>query len=141
MTPHGLHDTLDHLLGFFLGFRRLNVLRPQIGGHQDNGVCIVDRPALTVGQSAVIEKLEEKVKHVRMSLLHFVEQNDAVWLAPDTVGQNSSFVVTHVSGRRSHKPSYRVFLHELAHVDADEGALIIKHELGQCLGQLGLAHA
>src|ERR1019366_2402502 len=61
--------------------------------------------------------------------------------APDSLGQLAALLVSHVPGRCTDQPGHRVLLAVLAHVDADDGALIVEQELGERLGQLGLAHS
>ena len=50
-------------------------LAADVAGHDDDGVLEVDRPALAVGQAAVVEDLEEDVEDVRVGLLDLVEQD------------------------------------------------------------------
>ena len=76
-----------------------------------------------------------------MGLLDFVEQHHGVGLAPYGLGQLSTFVVAHVSGRRSYQTRYAMLLLVFAHVDTGHHGLVVEEELGQCLCQLGLAHA
>ena len=49
-----------------------------IAGHDDDGVLEVDHTSLVVGQTTVVEHLQEGVEHVGMSLLNLVEEHDAV---------------------------------------------------------------
>ena len=48
-----------------------------------------------------IRKLQQKVKYIRMSFFNFVEKNNAVRLTPNLFRQNSAFVKTDISWRRS----------------------------------------
>ena len=50
---------------------------------------------------SLVEYLVEKLQHVGMRLLDFVEQHHRVGPAPDGFGQHSAFAVTHVSRRRA----------------------------------------
>ena len=74
-----------------------------------------------------------------MRLLDFVEQDHRVRLAADSLGQITALLVADITRRRTDQPRHRMFFHELGHVDADQVILGIKHELGQCLAQLGFA--
>jgi hypothetical protein len=95
--------------------------------------------ALAVGQPAVVEHLQQDVEDVRVRLLHLVEQHDGVRPAAHRLGQLAAGLVADVAGRRADQPGDRVLLAVLAHVDAGDGPLVVEQELGQRLGQLGLA--
>ena len=75
------------------------MLAAEVAGHDHDGVLEVDRPALRVGQPAVVEKLEEDVEHLRMGLLDLVEEDHGVWPAADGLGELTGFVVADVAGR------------------------------------------
>ena len=68
-------DTLQQILG------------AQVGGEDEDGVLKVHRPPLAVGDAAVVQDLEEDVEHVRVGLLHLVEEDHGVGLAPDGLGE------------------------------------------------------
>src|SRR6266851_2526358 len=72
---------------------------------------------------------------------HLVEQHHAVGPAADRLGELAALLVAHVARRRADQPGDRVLLAVLAHVDPDHGPLVVKEELGERLGQLGLADA
>ena len=88
----------------------------------------------------VLEDLQQDVEDLGVSLLDLVEQDDCVALASNGLGQLAALVEADVAGRRSDQPTDVVALHEFAHVDLDERVLGTEHELGECLGQLGLAY-
>src|SRR5262249_30914318 len=46
-----------------------------IGGHDDNGVFEIDGPALSIGQPAVIQNLQQYVEDVAVCFLDFVKQD------------------------------------------------------------------
>ena len=135
----GHHRQLDHLV--VVAAHLLDHLAAQVGGHDDHGVLEVHRAALAVGHAAVVEHLQQHVENIRMGLLHLVEQDHAVGLAPHRFGQVAAFLVADIAGRRADEAGDGMLLHELAHVDADEVLLGIEEELRQRLAQLGLAHA
>src|SRR5438270_2218294 len=119
--------------GFFVQKACANV-----GGHDDDGVAEVHRAAFGVGQLAVFQNLEQHVEHVRMSLFDLVQQDDAVRLTAYCLGELAAFFVTDISGRRANETGCRVTLHELRHVNFDEGFFASEHKLGQGLCQFGL---
>ena len=118
---------------------RLELLGPEVAGHDDDAVAEVDPAALGVRQVAVLEDLQQDVEHLRVGLLDLVEQDDRVALAADRLGQLATLVEADVAGRRADQAADVVALHELAHVDLDQGVLAAEHELGEGLGQLRLA--
>ena len=58
-----------------------------IGGHDQDHVAEVDLLAVMVGQLAVIHDLQEHVEQVGMRLLDFVEQQHAMRMLVDAVGE------------------------------------------------------
>jgi hypothetical protein len=94
-----------------------------------------------IGQAAIVEHLQQHVEHVRVGLLDLVEQQHRIRLAAHGLGQGAAFFVAHVARGCADQPADRMFLHELAHVDADHVVFAVEQEAGQGLAQLGLAHA
>ena len=119
----------------------LELLRAEVRGHDDDRVPEVDPATLGVRQLPVLEDLEQDVEHLGVGLLDLVEEHDRVALAPDRLGQLAALVEPDVAGRGTDEPGDVVALHELAHVDLDEGVLAAEHELGEGLGELGLPDA
>ena len=76
-----------------------------------------------------------------MGLLELVEQDDAVRLAADALGELPAFLVADVSRRRADEARDCVPLLVLAHVDADDGILVAEDDLRQGFGELRLPHA
>ena len=76
---------------------RLELLRAQVRGHDDDAVAEVDPAALGVGQVPVLEDLEEDVEDLRVRLLDLVEQDDRVALAADRLGQLAALVEADVA--------------------------------------------
>ena len=76
-----------------------------------------------------------------MGLLDLVEQHDGERLAAHLLGELATLLVTDVSRRSTEQTRCRILLGELRHVHANQRVLIVEQELGQRLGQLGLADA
>jgi hypothetical protein len=68
-----------------------------VGRHDQEHVFEGDGAALGVGEAAVLEDLQEHVEHVRVRLLDLVEEDDAVGLAADGLGELASFSVADVA--------------------------------------------
>ena len=101
----------------------------------------VHRAALGIGEPTVVEHLQQQVEHLRMGLLHLIEQQHRVGPAPHRFGELAPLLVAHVAGRCPHQPGHRIALHEFAHVEAHQGLFLVEQGGGQGLGQFGLAYA
>ncbi len=117
------------------------VAASDVGSHDDDGVLEVHRPALIIGQTAVIQQLQQDIEHIRMGFFDLVKQDYAVRLPSYGFGQLAALVVAHVSRRRSYQSGDGVLLHVLGHIDTDHVLLVVEQRFGQSLGQLGLADA
>jgi hypothetical protein len=117
------------------------VRRAEVRGHDEHGVLEVHRSALSVGEPAVLEDLEQRVEHVGVRLFDLVEQHDRERLASHGLGELAALLVAHVTGRRPDQTAHRVLLHVLAHVELDERPLVPEEELRERLGELGLPDA
>ena len=116
-------------------------LGAEVARQDHDRVAEVDRAALSVGEAAVVEHLEQDVEHLRMGLLDLVEQDDGVRTPAHCLRELAALVVADVAGRRAQQSCHRMLLGVLAHVDPDDGPLVVEQEVGQRLGQLGLADA
>ena len=83
----------------------------------------------------------KRVEHVGVGLFDLVEQDHAERLAPHGLGELAALFVPDVAGRRADEAADRVLLHVLGHVERDQCVVVAEQELGQRLGQLGLADA
>ncbi len=118
-----------------------DVSRTEVGGQDDDGVLEVHLASLAIGQVAVIKHLQQRVEDVRMGLFDLVEQHHGERLAAHLFGKFAALLVADVSRRRTKQTRSRVLLGELGHVHANQRVLIVEQELGERLGQLGLADA
>src|SRR5712691_5550682 len=110
----------------------------RIGGHDQDHVAEVDPLAVVIGELAVIHDLEEHVEEVWMRLLDLVEQQHAMRMLVDAVGQEPALVEADITGRRADQPRDGVPLHVFRHIEADQ---LDAHAGGQLLRHLGLADA
>jgi hypothetical protein len=117
------------------------VLGADVGGHDHDRVAEVDGTSLRVGQAPVVEQLQQCVEHVRVGLLHLVEQHHAVRLAAYRLGQLTALVVADVAGRGADEPGDGVPFLILAHVQADHVVLGVEQRRREGLGEFGLADA
>ena len=73
-----------------------------------------------------------------MRLLDLVEQQHAMGMLVDAVGEEPALVEADIARRRADQARDRVLLHVLRHVEAQE---LDAHQRGELLGDLGLADA
>ena len=136
---HGIHHGL--LLGVRIQVRIDEELRPQIGGHDQNRVLEVHGTALTIGQTAIVEHLQQHVEYFRIGFLHLIEQHHRVWAAAYGLGELAALLVADVARRGADQARHGGLFHVFAHVDAHHGLLVVEQEVRERLGQFGLAHA
>ena len=97
----------------------------------------VHRAALGIGESAVIEHLEQQVEHLGVGLLHLIEQHHGIGPAPHRLGELAALLVAHIAGRGPHQAGHGIALHVFAHVETDQGLFLVKQGARQGLRQLG----
>ena len=137
---HGSVDLMAHLLLVLTG-QIGDGFGAHVGRHDDNRVLEGHLATLAIGQTAVVEHLQQHVKDIRMGLLHLVEQDHGVGTTAHGLGELAALVVTHVSRGRTDQTLDAELLHVLGHIDTHERALVVEQALGKRLGELGLAHA
>lgn len=115
----------------------LDLLAPDVRGHNQNGVGEIDRPAFPIGESSIVQNLKQNAEDVGVSLLDLIEENDGVRPSPDRFGQLPSFIVSNVTRRGSDQTGDGMFLHILRHIDPDHRLFVIKEKFGQRARQLG----
>ena len=140
MIAHYLHHRGLHGLVISATGQGLNQIRPQVGGHHHHRIAEIHRTALTIGQAAIIQHLQQDVEDIRVSLLHLVQQYHRVRLATHRFGQVTAFFIADIAWGSPHQPGHGMLLHELGHVDTHHGFFGIEQEVGQCFTQLGLAN-
>ena len=119
---------------------RLEDLRAAyVAGHDNHGIPEVHGAAVAVGETTVVEELEQGVKHVRVSLLDLVEEEDAVRLAANRLGELPSLLITDVPRGSPDQPGDRMSLHILRHVESNDIIPAVEEILGEGLGGLRLA--
>ena len=86
----------------------------------------------------MVHDLQQDVVDIRMSLLDFVEQDDAVRVGANGIDQQPALFEADVPRRRADQPRDGVLLHVLAHVVPRELVSEMQREL---FAELGLANA
>src|SRR5213082_1900027 len=130
---HDLHHRALHLRVVLLARVLLNDLRAEVGRHDDHGVAEVDRAPLAVGETPIVEHLQQHVEHVRMRLLNLIQQDDRIGPPAHRFGEVAALLVADVAGRRADQARHGVLLHELRHVDADQRVPVSKRNSASAL--------
>ncbi len=118
---------------------RLRLLpRARVRGHDQDHVAEVHRPAIVVGQLAVVHHLQQDVVDIRVRLFHFVQKKDAMRVLVHAIGQHAALVKPDIARRRADQTGNRVLFHVFRHVEADQ---FHAKRRGKLLCHLGLADA
>ena len=131
--------TIDPIADLVVGELVEHKLGPRIRGHDQHRVRKVDGASLAVGQTTVIEHLQQDVEDVAVCFLDLVEQDDGVWAASNRLGQLATLVIADVAGRRTDETRDGVAFHVLRHIDPDHRLFVVKEQFGERLSELGLA--
>ena len=95
------------------------MLAADVAGHHNHRVFKVHRAPLPIGQTPIVQHLQQNIKHIGMRFFHFVQQNHAVRFAAHLLGQIAALLIAHISGRRANQPRNAVFFHIFRHINAD----------------------
>ena len=135
-------DSVHHGLFLGVGVHVLvhEELRAEVRGHNQDRVLEVHGPSLAIGQATIVKYLQQHVEDLRVGLLDLVEQHHGIRATAHGLGQLAALLVAHVARRRANQARDRSLLHVFGHVDADHGLLVVEQEVGERLGQFGLAH-
>jgi len=131
----------DAAVAFFFWQVFHDELAAEVRGHDDDGVLEIDGVALSVGDAAIVEHLEEDVEDVGVGFFDFVEQDDAVRLAADGFAELAALFVSDVAGRCPDEAGHGVFFHVFAHVESDDGSFVVEEEFGEGFGEFGFSDA
>ena len=75
-----------------------------VGGHDKYGIFKVYGTALGIGDTPVIQHLQQYIEYIGMCLLHLIKEDYGIRLAAYCLGKLAAFVITHISRRRSDQP-------------------------------------
>ena len=97
--------------------------------------------AARVRELPLFHDLQQHVVNFRVSFLELVKHHDRIGAAAQGFCELTCIVVADIARRRTHQSRRCMPFHKLGHVELDGGVFAAKHELGQRLGELGLADA
>ena len=139
--PQGLTNRFPHFLvtATLLG-KFLNHLAPHVRGHDDQGVCEIDRASLIVGKPAIIEHLQQNIEHVAVRFFDFIQEDNTVRTPTNRLRQRTSLFIADVARRCTDESTHSVPFHIFAHIETNHRRVIIKEDFGKCLTEFGLTH-
>ena len=111
-----------------------------VGGHDQNRVLEVHSSSLGIGNTTIIQYLQQYIEYIRMGFFHLIKKDNGVWTSSDCLCQLSAFFIAYISWRRSDQTGYGVFLHILTHVNTHHILFIIKQTGSQCFCKLRLTY-
>ncbi len=111
----------------------------EVGGHDDDRILKVHSSALGIGDTSVIQNLEQDVEYIRMCFFHLIKEDDRIRFAPYGLGQLSALIISDISRRRPNQPGDRILLHIFAHINPYHILFIVKQAFRKSLRKLGLA--
>ena len=76
-----------------------------------------------------------------MGFLDFIKQYDLIGTPSHRFGKSAALLIAHITGRGTNQTGNGVLLHVLAHVNPQEGALVVEEECRKGLYQFRLADA
>ena len=99
LTNHAQHHLL-HMAIIQCPKAFLNKVGAKVRSHDDHRITEVDRSPLPIGQTSIIQHLQQNVKDIRVRFFHFIQQDDRIRTTTDRLGQIAAFFIAHVSRRR-----------------------------------------
>ena len=108
----------------------------RIRRHDQDDVTEVDVLAVVVGQLTVVHHLQQDVEQIGMRLFDLVQQQHAVGMLIDRIGQQAALVEADITGRRPDQPRHGMPLHVLGHVEPGD---FDAERTGELARHLGLA--
>src|SRR3989338_6730912 len=119
----------------------VDVFGTDVGGHDDDGVLEIDDAAFGIGESAVVEHLQEHIEYLRMRLLDLVEEHYGIRAMAHELGQATAFVVSDIPRWRAYHLGNRLFFYILRHIDANKRLVAVEEEFRKRAGELGLPYS
>ena len=75
---------------------------------------------MVIGQLAVVHHLQQNVEQVGMGFLDLVEQQHAMRVLVDGIGQQAALIIADIARRRADQAGNAVAFHIFGHVEALE---------------------
>src|SRR5699024_12666515 len=94
--------------------------------HDQYRIAKVHGATLSVGQTSIIEYLQEQIEHIRVGLFDFVEQDHRVWTPTHLLSQLTGFVIANIAWRGTDQTCHRVAFTEVGHIEPDQRIGAIK---------------
>src|SRR5665647_3973158 len=81
--------------------RLRDIPRTEVRRHDDDRVLEVHDPALRIGETTLVEDLQQRIEDVGVRFLDLVEEHHGEWLTTHLLGELATLFVTHIAGRLS----------------------------------------
>ena len=94
-----------------------------IRSHDNNGIFKIYSTSFIIGQTTIVEHLQQDIEHIGMCFLDLIQQHHRIRYC---FGQLSTFVISDISRRSSDQSGYRVFLLVFRHIDTGHLRLIVE---------------
>ena len=104
MRADNFHDLRFDVGGRLAFGHSRQILAAQIGCQHDDAVGEVHRTALAIGQTPIVQHLQQDIEDVAVRLLNFIKQDHLIGSPPDCFGQNSAFFVADIARRGTDQP-------------------------------------
>jgi len=79
--------------------RLRDIPRTEVRRHDDDRVLEVHDPALRIGETTLVEDLQQRVEDVGVRFLDLVEEHHGERLTTHLLGELATLFVTHIAGR------------------------------------------
>src|ERR1700688_3143603 len=138
------HGALTGFVGAGLetdGSTPLQMAGSQVGSHDDDGIAEIDGVTKAVGELAVFEDLQQYIEDVRMSFFNFIQEDDGVGSAANTLGELAAFFVADIAWRGANQFGDGVLLHEFGHIEAHQRLSRAEKEFGETASYFRFADA
>src|SRR5262249_15553808 len=90
---------------------------PDVGSHNNDRILEIDCPALPIGQSAIVQNLQQYVEDVAMGFLDLIKQDHGIGAPSNGLGELTAYFISDIAWRRSDKASDGMFLLIFRHID------------------------
>ena len=95
------------------------IIRTNVGGHDQDRVLEIHSPSLGVRDPAVVQHLKEYIEDIRMGFLHLIKKHNTIRFPADCFRQLATLIIAHISWRSTDEPRHTVLFHVLTHVDSN----------------------
>ena len=93
----------------------------------DNRLPKTHRSPVRIAQLAVLQNLQKQIQNIRMRFFNFIKQHHAIRSTTNFICQFPAILIANITSRRTDKPTSRVALRKLAHVNFNQAIIAAKN--------------